>query len=345
MFDSAGVASVVAATPATKERLLIICLPDPSFLLASNGLTVSGKGKCLIDESDVVPLATVGQPRVYGAKMKTELIITTYNSIRALELCLVSVAGQSLLPDMICIADDGSGPETKSFIESLSATYPNLEFRHVWHPDNGFEKCAILNNAIESSDADFLFFLDGDVMIHPVFLKRHFDLAQRGRFSTGSLIRLDTPTTEAMTAEKITSGQVFDRGWLREAGAIDRLGTWLKTMPFPFALQNVLDVITPVQKALCGANWSAFRDDILKVNGFDETLKYGGLDKEFGIRLINAGVKGRHLRYTAPLVHLDHPRGYRDPEKVKRHKAMIKDVRTSGRSWTEHGIIKGPKPA
>ncbi|SHH23848.1 Glycosyltransferase, GT2 family [Cognatiyoonia sediminum] len=276
--------------------------------------------------------------------MKTELIITTYNSVRALELCLVSVARQSLLPDTICIADDGSGPETKEFIDGLGATYPNLTFRHVWHEDQGFEKCRILNKAIESSEAEFLFFLDGDVMIHPNFLKRHFDLAQRGRFSTGSLIRLDETATEAMTSEIVTSGDAFDRSWLRENRAIDRLGTWLKTMPFPFAIQNLLDVTTPVQKALCGANWSAFREDILKVNGFDETLKYGGLDKEFGIRLINAGVKGRHLRYTAPLVHLDHPRGYRDPEKVKRHKAMIKEVRTSGRSWTEDGIIKGPKP-
>jgi len=276
--------------------------------------------------------------------MKTELIITTYNSVRALELCLVSVAQQSLLPDTICIADDGSGPETKEFIDGLGATYPNLTFRHVWHEDQGFEKCRILNKAIESSKAEFLFFLDGDVMIHPNFLKRHFDLAQRGRFSTGSLIRLDNKATDEMRVETVTSGDVFDRAWLRDNRAIDRLGTWLKTMPFPFAIQNLLDVITPVQKALCGANWSAFREDILKVNGFDETLKYGGLDKEFGIRLINAGVKGRHLRYTAPLVHLDHPRGYRDPEKVKRHKAMIKEVRTSGRSWTEDGIIKGPKP-
>ena len=276
--------------------------------------------------------------------MKTELIITTYNSVRALELCLVSVSRQSVLPDAICIADDGSGPESKEFIDGLSTTYPKLSFRHVWHEDQGFEKCRILNKAIESSEAEFLFFLDGDVMIHPNFLKRHFDLAKRGRFSTGSLIRLDGTTTDAMQAETITSGDVFDRSWLRKNRAIDRLGTWLKTMPFPFAVQNVLDVITPVQKALCGANWSAFRDDILKVNGFDETLKYGGLDKEFGIRLINAGVKGRHLRYTAPLVHLDHPRGYRDPEKVKRHKALIKEVRSSGRSWTENGIIKGPKP-
>jgi len=202
------------------------------------------------------------------------------------------------MPDSICIADDGSGPETAALIESFAGRFAPVPLRHVWHEDQGFEKCKILNAAINSSQATFLFFIDGDA-------------------------------------------RVFDRAWLRSHGAIDRFGTWLKTMPFPFLVQNILDVTTPVQKALCGANWSAFRSDIMAVNGFDEDIKYGGLDKELGIRLQNKGIKGRHLRYTAPLVHQDHPRGYRDPEKVKRHKQLIRDVRTSKRWWTSNGLVKG----
>ena len=273
--------------------------------------------------------------------MRSELIMTTYNSPRALALCLESVLLQTHMPDSICIADDGSGPETAALIAEFAARFAPVPLRHVWHADNGFEKCKILNSAIKSSEAEFLFFIDGDVLIHPDFLARHVALAKRGRFCTGSLIRLDDPTTKGLTEADITQGRVFQRDWLRTHGAIDRLGTWLKTMPFPFFVQNWLDILTPVQKALCGANWSAYRDDILAVNGFDEDIKYGGLDKEFGIRLQNNGTKGRHLRYTAPLVHQDHPRGYRDPDKVKRHKQLIRDVRTSGRWWTDHGIEKG----
>jgi hypothetical protein len=103
---------------------------------------------------------------------------------------------------------------------------------------------------------------------------------------------------------------------------------------------SALEVLTPVQRALCGANASLFRADALKVNGYDESIKYGGGDKEFGIRLRNAGIRGRHLRYTAPLVHLDHPRGYRDEAKVRRYRALIGEVRRSGRAWTEDGIEK-----
>ena len=273
--------------------------------------------------------------------MRTELIVATYNSPRALTLCLTSVARQTVLPDSICIADDGSGPETKAAIDAFGAAHPALRFRHVWHEDKGFEKAAILNRAIATSEAEFLIFIDGDVMIAPGFIARHLELAAPGRFSTGSLIRLDEAATASVTPAMIEDGRVFDRGWLRQNRAIDRLGTWLKTMPFPRGVMACLDKATPVQRALCGANASLFRVDALKVNGFDETIKYGGGDKEFGVRLENAGVKGQHMRYTAPLVHLDHPRGYSDPEKIRRHKARIAEVRRQRIGWTPDGVRKG----
>ena len=276
--------------------------------------------------------------------MRNELIFSTYNSPRALELCLASVAAQDTAPDGICIADDGSGPETGAVIEAFKAAHSGLPVRHVWHEDRGFEKSAILNKAIASSQAEFLIFIDGDVLIHPCFIARHLELARPGRFSTGSLIRLDAAATETVSETLITSGGVFDRGWLRAHRAIDRFGTWLKTMPFPKPVMNAMEVATPVQKALCGANASAFRADILGVNGYDESIKYGGGDKDLGVRLINHGVRGRHLRYTAPLVHLDHPRGYADPEKIKRHKAHVRAVRKADGYWAGDGIEKGARP-
>ena len=276
--------------------------------------------------------------------MRTELVVSTYNSVRPLLLCLASVARQDRLPDSICVADDGSGPETAAAIAKFAAAHPGLAPRHVWHEDRGFEKTAILNKAIATSEAEHLVFIDGDVMIHPCFVARHVELARPGRFCTGSLIRLDAAATASVTEAMVAEGVVFDRRWLRENRAIDRLGTWLKSMPFPKPLMNLLEVTSPVQKALCGANASAFRADLLRVNGYDETMKYGGEDKELGIRLANAGVTGRHLRFTAPLVHLDHPRGYVDPEKLRRHRAMIAEARRSGRFWTPDGIAKRAAP-
>ena len=86
--------------------------------------------------------------------MRTELIVSTYQSPRALTLCLTSVACQDVRPDAICIADDGSGPETADAIAAFAATHPELTVRHVWHEDRGFEKAAMQVTADETTLGD-----------------------------------------------------------------------------------------------------------------------------------------------------------------------------------------------
>jgi hypothetical protein len=277
--------------------------------------------------------------------MRTELIVSTYENPGALRLSLLSVARLAPPPGSVAVADDGSGPATAALVEAFSAAHPGLAVRHVWHEDDGFRKNAILNRAIASSAAEFLVFIDGDVLVRPDFVACHLALARPDRWSSGSLIRLDAAATRAVTPELVESGLVFDRGWLRAHGAIDRLGTWLKTRPLPAPALRLLDRVTPVQKAWGGANASAFRAALLAVNGFDEGMKYGGEDKELGVRLGNAGVRGQHLRYMASVVHLDHARGYVDPALVRANKARIRAVRSGGRRWTEDGIVKGTRTA
>jgi hypothetical protein len=111
-------------------------------------------------------------------------------------------------------------------------------------------------------------------------------------------------------------------------------------MPFPMPVQAALDVLSPVQRAWGGANASAFRAAILAVNGFDETMRWGGGDKDLGVRLANGGVRGQHLRFTAPLVHLDHPRGYADPDHKRANRERLRARRRDGQAWTADGIEK-----
>jgi glycosyltransferase involved in cell wall biosynthesis len=276
--------------------------------------------------------------------MRSELVVATYENPRALALCLASVGRQRVMPDGVAVADDGSGPATRAVVEAFAAAHPDLPLRHVWQEDAGFRKAAILNRAIASSAAQVLIFIDGDVMIHPGFVARHLELARPDRWASGSLIRLDPEATAAVTEADVTSGRVFDRGWLRAHRAIDRPGTWLKAMPFPRPVMAALDALSPVQRAWGGGNASAHRAAILAVNGFDETMRWGGGDKELGVRLTNAGVRGRHLRFTAPLVHLEHPRGYADPAHKAANRARIAAVRRDRVVWTPDGIVKGPRP-
>lgn len=272
--------------------------------------------------------------------MRTEVIVSTFNNPRALRLCLASVARQDRRPDGIAIADDGSGPETAAMVAAFAKAHPDLPVRHVWHEDQGFEKNAILNRAIATSAAEFLLFLDGDVLIRPDFVTRHLEIARPDRWSSGSLIRLDAAATAAVDEPLVTSGEVFTRAWLRAHRAIDRFGTWLKTRPFPRPVMALLDTLTPVQRAWGGSNASAFRAALLKVNGFDEAMRYGGEDKDLGVRLSNAGIRGQHTRYLASVIHLDHARGYVDPATVAANKERIRERRRLRVTWVADGIEK-----
>lgn len=274
--------------------------------------------------------------------MRTELIVSTYNSPRTLWLTLVSATLQTQRTDGLCVADDGSGEETRACLEKFRNEFPEVPLRHVWHEDKGFRKTVILNKAIASAKAEFLIFTDGDCLLSPSFIGRHLELADPNHYACGSLIRLSEVATGAVREEDLRSGHLFGHEWLRDHGALKGVTSWLKSAPLPMSILKVLEATSPVRRTFCGANASAFREALLSVNGYDETMVYGGEDKELGIRLRNAGITGRHLRFTAPILHMDHPRGYRDEAAYQRQRQMIRNARTTGKSWTECGIDRDP---
>ena len=51
--------------------------------------------------------------------MRVSLIITTYNWPESLELVLKSIVCQTITPDEVIIADDGSTPETKVLVSQF----------------------------------------------------------------------------------------------------------------------------------------------------------------------------------------------------------------------------------
>ncbi len=264
--------------------------------------------------------------------MRVELVIATYQKPEYLRLALSAVRQQRRLPDAVCIADDGSDARTAAVL----AEFADLPLRHVWHADQGFRKTAIVNKAIQSSEADYLVFIDDDCLMHPRFIERHVRLARPDCFVTGSVIRLDAALSQRLMA----AGRVdWQRGRLpgwKATGLSERL----KSMPLSPGVMGVLDALSPIRKSWAGGNAATSRDNILKVNGFDEDMAYGGEDKEFGIRLGNAGIKGVTLRYSAPLYHLDHKRGYVDPAMQRHNREMIAAARSTGKTWTENGIVR-----
>jgi len=67
-------------------------------------------------------------------------------------------------------------------------------------------------------------------------------------------------------------------------------------------------------------------------------MPWGGLDREFGVRLVNSGIKPKHVRYNAIVIHLDHKRGYKDPQLMAANKALRVTSEKQQLTRTEYGI-------
>jgi GT2 family glycosyltransferase len=103
--------------------------------------------------------------------------------------------------------------------------------------------------------------------------------------------------------------------------------------------EKFMNFITPTKATWNGHNSSGWKADIIKVNGFDERMQYGGQDRELGERLINLGIKPIQLRYSAIVVHLDHKRGYKTQESIDKNKAIRKATKTEKSIFTPYGVV------
>ncbi|TCS37639.1 glycosyltransferase family 2 protein [Reinekea marinisedimentorum] len=265
------------------------------------------------------------------------VVVTTYNSPDWLHKVLVGYECQTDTDFKVLIADDGSDQSTAAVVEQFKKA-GKLNIQHFWHEDKGFRKTIILNKVIAETDCDYLIFTDGDCIPRNDFIAVHRAEAGKGRFLSGGYVKLSMPVSERISDDDIQEQLIFSKNWLVRHG-----------QPSSFKLSKlirhkvwvaVLNSITPTKATWNGMNSSGWRQDLLSINGFDERMQYGGLDREMGERLLNKGIESKQIRYSAICLHLDHPRGYSKPEIWEFNNALRQKVKAENISWTDYGIVK-----
>jgi glycosyltransferase involved in cell wall biosynthesis len=268
---------------------------------------------------------------------KASLIISTYNQPEWLEKVLWSCECQTELNFEIVIADDGSAKATKELIHNYKAK-SKVDITHVWHEDNGFQKTIILNKAIEHTSSDYLIFTDGDCILRNDFIETHLNFREKGFFLSGGYFKLPMNISEDISKADIESQNCFDLNWLKSKGLKSSFKN--NKISASGVKAKLLNAITPTTATWNGHNASGWKTDIIKVNGFDERMQYGGEDRELGERMFNLGLKAKQIRYSAICLHLDHARGYVQPEMIEKNKAIRKVTQTEKLTWTQFGIKK-----
>lgn len=263
------------------------------------------------------------------------VIISTYNNPQWLEKTLIGYKHQTRQADEIIIADDGSGPETRALIERYSTELP---LRHVWQPDEGFQKTRILNRALSEATADYLIFTDQDCVPRSDFVASHLAAAAPGHFLSGGYFKLPMDISRALTPDDIASGRAFSLEWLRSQGL--KLTFKCTKLLNRQWFARLMNAVTPARASWNGCNSSGWRADMLAINGFNELMQYGGEDREFGERLVNMGIRPRQMRYSLIVVHLDHGRPYKNAEAIARNQEIRRATRLNRTVRTPEGIEK-----
>jgi glycosyltransferase involved in cell wall biosynthesis len=259
--------------------------------------------------------------------ISTSLIITTYNRKDALELVLMSALRQSVLPDEIIVADDGSKEDTQQLVRKL-ASESKIPIIHCWQEDNGFRLAAIRNRAIAQARFDYMIMVDGDMILHRHFVKAHLRNAAPQRFLQGSRILLLEDLTQKVLQEKRIDFSFFAAGL---KSRFNGLYAPLLAPLFSYKLTNLARTR--------GCNQSFWKKDVFTVNGFNEDfIGWGREDTEFMVRMINSGFYCYKMKLEGFGYHLYHPESSK--MMLPQNQKILDDAITSRSQRCIHGIDK-----
>lgn len=232
------------------------------------------------------------------------VIVTTYNRPDALAAVLEGYLAQTDQNFEVLVADDGSTPDTTQAVKHFQAraTFP---IQHIWQEDDGFRAASIRNRALAATTADYIIFTDGDCIPRVDFVARHRLLSEPGCFLSGNRMLLSQAFTQQTLRKKIPihTWQFVDWIKARTQGRTNRLTPLLCLPDFAWLRKRAPQRWQGAKTC----NLSAFREDLLRVNGLDESYTgWGQEDSDLVVRLIRAGLINKSARFAAPVLHLWH---------------------------------------
>jgi len=272
----------------------------------------------------------------YPPMYKTSIIAAFYNRIDYLKLVLAGFDRQTENDFELIIADDGSKEMVVAEIKNLQTAY-SFPVKHIWQEDKGFRKNKILNKAISESESDYIIFIDADCIPHRAFVKGHLSYSNKNASLTGRRVNLSQKITNQLSEKNVRAGyleksviKLITDGLFGESSDVEK-GLYLRN-------KFLLNFFNKKSRGLLGCNFSVFKEDLFKVNGFDERYEAPsiGEDSDIQFRLELAGVKIKSINHAAVQYHLYHKIQERDPKNLQ----LFEEIKKSKISFTPFGLKK-----
>lgn len=259
------------------------------------------------------------------------LILNTYENPAALVKVLDALIVQTHQGAEIIVADDGSGPETKKVIDLFGN---NLRIKHCRQNHEGFRRSVILNKAIAQATSDYVVFLDGDSVPAREFIADHRGLAEHGCWVQGRRSFVDQ---SCVANFEPSCGCVWSLALRRKLSGL------LKAVRLPFPVVKR----SREQRGILGCNLGIWRDDLIAVNGYDETFTgWGREDADLGNRLYHLGRDRKFVYGRAIIYHLNHPVVPRD--RLETNQSLLEETIREKRIRARKGLdqyVDAPREA
>jgi glycosyltransferase involved in cell wall biosynthesis len=263
---------------------------------------------------------------------EASIIITSYNQSSTLDMLLASLDGQTFENFEVIVADDGSGDGS----DQLCRGFRDYTVKFVTQADVGYRKAKILNKALKFAQADYLIFLDADVILEKHFVEDHLRLRAPESFVCGRRVELGPEFSRTIDLDTVREGRfdglnlaILKSGWKKDSQNVNRgLRVTNSLIRKIFKYDQPIDIL--------GSNFSVWKKDLLAVNGFNESLEsYWGEDGDLYIRLRNSGKQAIGAKAICVQFHVFHKRREPTKENVERYYRLLKDTQYR---WAEQGF-------
>lgn len=253
--------------------------------------------------------------------MKISIIIAVYKDIEALKIIIEALKHQTYKNFEVIVAEDNNSLEMKEYIDSIT----DLEIKHTFQEDNGIRKSRSQNNAILASSGEYLIFIDGDIIPYSTFVEGHYKLAQKGYVLAGRRVNLNENLSNRLRKGELTPLELerdfftlgfslmFDRNSRFEQGIYINPDSWI----YKLFLQN-----RKRNTSIIGCNFSCFKEDMMAINGFDESYGSSSLpdDVDLDWRFRAYGLKLKSCKNVANVFHLHHKKQNNPTTKEQRER-------------------------
>ena len=220
------------------------------------------------------------------------VIVSSYNQLSALKMCLESLRYQTTPPLEVIVADDGSTDGTLEWIDGQSE-YP-FGFTYVTRRHEGYRLASLQNLGARTAKGKRLLFTNADVVHCPGSIAAH-SVLPNNVLGAGVIKSIDEAGTPLVTPEVIADfGKVIS---LANDYFYDRTNLKWKD-------QDLNQIVI----AVWGGNFSVSVDAFSKIGGFDEEyVGWGGEDANLAARCRDkAGCQISWVK-ESEVFHLGHP--------------------------------------